>query len=96
MRPNNHHRRRPSEYPHTTLDEDEQSELALKIRYGIGLDHLVGEQAAAETRRGLPVRAAQPPAPAPDPVPPRPDHEIRARAAELGVTAGRRGQWIRR
>jgi hypothetical protein len=61
------HRRKP--WPTTTLDADEQSELALKIRYGIGLEQLVGERDAQEIRRHLP----QPIARAHElPEPPRP------------------------
>ncbi len=88
------HRRKP--HPETTLDPEEQDELAVKLRYGIGLEALLGERLASEARSGLPARRGpdwSPPEPAP---PSRPDAEIRARAAALGVTAGRRGQWIRR
>lgn len=88
-----HARRRV--HPHTTLDADEQSELALKIRFGIGLEQLVGATAAAETRKlGMKPREHRRPHPAP--VPREPDAGTHARAAALGLSAGRRGQWLRR
>jgi hypothetical protein len=74
---------------------EEQSELVLKLRYGIGLEQLMGPAMAAVVRAQQ--RTQRQPdwvPPAPEPAP-RPDAEIRARAAALGVTAGRRGQWIR-
>lgn len=94
------HARRPKPHPATTLDADEQAELALKIRYGIGLEQLMGEVGAREvratTRLPAPAHKRQTePATAPSPEPARSDDEIRARAAALGVQAGRRGQWMR-
>jgi hypothetical protein len=80
----------------TTLDDDEQDELALKLRFGVGLELLVGARAAAAIRAGLPARPPARQIEQPELGPARPDHEICARAAALGVTAGRRGQWIRR
>lgn len=76
----NHHRK---PWPTTTLDPDEQSELALKIRYGIGLEQLVGERDAHAIRRTLPrppTRMHEPPAPL---RPPDPDAEAKA-IARLG------------
>jgi hypothetical protein len=58
------HRRKP--WPATTLDADEQSELALRLRYGIGLEQLVGDAEAPEIRRHLP-RPSTPRAPEPPP-----------------------------
>jgi hypothetical protein len=80
---------------HTTLDAHEQDELATKLRFGVGLEQLVGERLASELRVHLPA-AMIPRIDVPDIAEPAPDREIRARAAALGVTAGRRGQWIRR
>lgn len=89
----NHHRK--PEHP-PELDAEEQSELVLKLRYGIGLEQLADARTAAEMRAAQRApRVVDPVASSPEP-PPRPDHEIRARAAALGVTSGRRGQWIRR
>jgi len=51
------HHRKP--WPATTLDADEQSELALKLRYGIGLEQLVGEADAQAIRRHLPRPSAR-------------------------------------
>src|SRR5882672_3030051 len=78
------------------LDHDEQSELALKRRYGIGFEQL----GFASLPPGPPTPAGPPPkAPAAPDVPPRAprsDADVRSRASALGVTAGRRGQWLRR
>lgn len=83
----------------TTLDFDEQAELAAKVRYAIGLELLVGEHAAARIRWELappPLRRDPPPPPRPLAYPPRSDDQVRARAAALGLSAGARGQWLRR
>jgi hypothetical protein len=76
---------------------EEQSELALKIRYGIGMDQL---NAIADRAPAMPPkpRRFEPPRNRPE-IPdrsPRTDSEIRARAASLGISVGRRGQWLRR
>ncbi len=92
-----HARRRV--HPPTTLDHDEQAELAVKIKYGIGLEQLVGEQEAALIRweRAPPAMRRGPRPVVEDPYPPRSDDQVRARAAKLGITgSGRRGQWLRR
>jgi hypothetical protein len=91
------HRRQP--HPETTLDPDEQAELATKLRYAIGLEQLVGEQEAALIRwESAPPSMRRGPRPVrEDPYPPRSDDQVRARAAKLGITgAGKRGQWLRR
>lgn len=89
------HARKRRRHAGSTLDSDEQSELALKLRFGIGLQQLVGEREAAAIRalgvrppHARPIRQ-----PEPDPVP---DDGTHARAAVMGVGAGRRGQWLRR
>lgn len=73
-------RRPPPLWPH------EQDELVTKLRHGIGLEQLVGEQAAREIRATLP-RPAPPPSrthePAAAPRPADPDAEIKA-IARLG------------
>ncbi len=71
---------------------DEQSELALKLRFGIGVEQLTGEPLRAGPTPRNPSPA---PAPADPRREPRSDAEVRARAAALGVSAGRRGQWLR-
>lgn len=63
---------------------DEQSELALKIKYGI---ISFGEVLHEAARRRL-VRVTE--------IPPEPDAGSRARIAAMGLSAGRRGQWLRR
>lgn len=88
-------RRRIRRFVETTLDENEQGELAVKVRYGIGLEVLLGEHGAARSRR-LPLqRSAITKRPKP-PIVERPADQVRARAAELGLGAGARGQWLRR
>ena len=92
-----HARKRPRNH-RSTLDDDEQAELALKVRYNIGIEALVGE-AEAERLRRLPLgpaatrwhRREEPERPVREP-----DDGTRSRAAALGVGAGRRGQWLRR
>lgn len=82
----------------TTLDPDEQSELAVKLRYGIGLEQLVGENDAALIRwemAPIGMRRERPPERALA-YPPRSDEQVRRRAAALGICAGRRGHWIGR
>jgi hypothetical protein len=74
---------------------EEQSELALKLSYGIGLAELIGS--ADHQHQGPPVRVRgrEVEQVIKAPAPQRTDAEIRARAAAMGVTCGRRGQWIR-
>ncbi len=67
---------------------DGQSELVLKLRYGIGLEQL----GVPPLERVTPPRAPALPLAAPR----EPDAGTNARAAALGVGAGRRGQWLRR
>jgi hypothetical protein len=75
---------------------EEQSELALKIRYGIGMDQLNAIADRAPAMPPKPRRFESPRSQAVEPVAPRTDSEIRAHAASLGVNVGRRGQWLRR
>lgn len=74
---------------------DEQDELALKIRYGIGMDQL---NAIADRAPAMPPRPRRfEPRPRSPALPTqRSDAEIRTHAASLGIAAGRRGQWLRR
>lgn len=90
----NTHVRRRRPWPETDLLPEEQSELALKIRYGIGLAQLVGPSAAALLHRRAPASARAPWQPAEPP--PEPTEHAHAKAAALGLGAGRRGQWLRR
>jgi hypothetical protein len=87
-------------HPPTTLDYDEQSELAAKVLYAIGLEQLVGDDDAALIRwerAPAPIRRGPRPQLRRElPHPPRADHRIRERAAALGLGAGRRGQWLGR
>lgn len=85
------HRR--SGRPETTLDPDEQDELALKLRYSVGLEQLLSVPDAAAVR-ALGIVSARPNAPSPPP--PQPDEGTRARAAALGLGAGARGRWLSR
>lgn len=79
------------------LTPDEQSELALKIRYGIGMAKL---NAIADSAPRVPARPRRIEPPRnPPAIPdrsPSSDSDIRSRASALGVGAGRRGQWLRR
>lgn len=90
------HARKRRGHPWTTLDADEQDELAVKLRFGIGLELLLGPALAAEARAVLAGR----PVPAPLLQAERPllrsAANIRARAAALGVGAGARGRWLTR
>lgn len=47
-------RRRRQATPAEPLWPDEQDELVTKLRFGIGLEQLVGEGAAADIKRSLP------------------------------------------
>lgn len=67
---------------------DEQSELALKLRYGIGLEQLGVTPLASVTSARAPVQLSR--------AHREPDAGTHARAAALGITAGARGQWLRR
>jgi hypothetical protein len=76
---------------------EEQSELALKLRYGIGMDQLNAIADRAPSMSPKP-RRFEPPRNRPE-IPdssPRSDSDIRTRAATLGLSAGSRGQWLRR
>lgn len=66
---------------------DEQAELVTKLRFGIGLERLLGD--STEVRHVRRETAAVTP-------PREPDDGTYARAAALGIGAGRRGQWLRR
>ncbi len=84
------------------LTSAQQEEVVLKLRYGI-YDRLLGlsgpQGSTDQVRRGsevvVPLSGDRPELPAQPSPPLRSDAEIRARAAALGVTVGRRGQWIR-
>jgi hypothetical protein len=76
----------------------QQDELNLKLRFGIGLEQAFGASVAASIRHDVkfllstarPVVEREQQAPEPSRT------TVEARAAAMGVTAGRRGQWLRR
>lgn len=67
---------------------DEQSELAVKLRYGIGLEQLLATAVRPPLQRPAPSKRTEPTR--------EPDAGSRARIAAMGIGAGSRGQWLRR
>lgn len=90
------HARRRRGHPWTTLDADEQDELAVKLRFGIGLELLLGPALAAEAREATASRPRSPPLLQAERPLLRSAATIRARASALGVGAGARGRWLTR
>lgn len=79
------------------LTEAQQSELTMKLRFGLGIEQMCGAEVAAEIRRDVKFPLS-PSVPSVEPESPQPEpsrSEVHRRAAAMGVTVGKRGQWIR-
>lgn len=88
---------RSRRFRETTLDPTEQSELALKLRYGIGLEQLLGSEArAAMAGRSERSRSARALRRRIEPETTLTDDQIRAKAAAVGVGPGftARSRWL--